>query len=277
MELTGLKDKVAIVTGAGRMRSIGREIAMRLAEAGCDVVITGTGRSRGQVPDDEVQAGWRDIDSVADDIRALGRRALPVISDVADEQAVRALVDAVHAEFGNVDILVNNAGAPMGSDRRPVVDLDTDSWNHVMQVNLNGTFLMSREVGRRMVERNQGGAIVNMSSVAGKKLPPNSAAYAASKAGVQALTACMAQEVGSTGIRVNAVCPGFVDTSRLDNIERGLAWHELISHIPLGRTGTPTTWQASCSSCAPTREPGSPVRLGTSTVAMSSSTEGNGQ
>src|SRR6476469_5288819 len=88
--LTGLEGKVAVVTGAGRMRSIGRPIAVELARAGCDVVLTGTGRPLDQYPDDEKEAGWRDIDAVADEVRALGRSALPVVSDVSDAAAVDA-------------------------------------------------------------------------------------------------------------------------------------------------------------------------------------------
>src|ERR1700738_4511467 len=91
LTLTGLEGKVAVVTGAGRMRSIGRPIAVELARAGCDVVLTGTGRAPERYPDDEKARGWHDIDSVADEIRDLGRRALPLVSDVADWESVRGL------------------------------------------------------------------------------------------------------------------------------------------------------------------------------------------
>src|SRR5215470_5090945 len=93
--LTGLEGKVAVVTGAGRMRSIGRPIAVELARAGCDVVLTGTGRPVDRYPDDEREVGWRDIHSVADEVRALGRRALPLVSDVSDPEAVEALATRV--------------------------------------------------------------------------------------------------------------------------------------------------------------------------------------
>ena len=94
-ELTGLSDKVAVVTGAGRMRSIGRPIAVQLARAGCDIVLTGTGRSPDRYPDDEKAAGWRDIESVAEEVRAEGRRALTAVSDVSDLGAVEALAEQV--------------------------------------------------------------------------------------------------------------------------------------------------------------------------------------
>ena len=236
--LTGLEGKVAVVTGAGRMRSIGRPVAVELARAGCDIVLTGTGRAPERYPPDEQAAGWRDIDSVAEEVRALGRRAMPIVSNVADHDAVKELAAAVLAEFGRVDILVNNAGAARGEDRNPVVDLDVEAWNLVMNVNLTGTFLMSKVFGGELIKGGRGGSIVNMSSIAGKRLPPNTAAYSASKAGIQALTASMSHEVGQHGIRVNAICPGLIDTARMDLLGRGEDWTRMIRAIPLGRAGT---------------------------------------
>ena len=236
--LTGLENKVAVVTGAGRMRSIGRPAAVELARAGCDIVLTGTGRSPDRYPDDEKAAGWHDIESVAEEVRATGRRALPLISDVSDINAVEALAATVLEEFGRVDIVVNNAGAAKGEDRKPVIDVDPDVWRTVIDVNLNGSFLMSKVFGRILVEAGKGGSIVNISSIAGKRLGPNSAAYSASKAGLQALTACMAQEVGGDNVRVNAICPGIVDTSRIDDFGRGERWENYVkAMIPLGRPG----------------------------------------
>ena len=238
LELTGLEGKVAVVTGAGRMLSIGRPIAVVLARAGCDIVLTGTGRPPDQYPDEEKAAGWRDIDSVADEVRAEGRRACPIVSDVGDEGAVRALLERTLAEFGRVDFIVNNAGAARGRDRVPVVDMPIDAWDTVIRVNLRGTFLMSKIFGRQLIDAGNGGVIVNISSIAGKILPPNTSAYAASKAGIQALTASMAQEVGQYGIRVNAICPGLVETYRLDDIRGTPAWDQAISsRIPLRRAG----------------------------------------
>ncbi len=105
-------------------------------------MVTGTGRSPDRYPDDEKEAGWRDVDSVADEVRAVGRRALPVVSNVADLEAVEALVALVLAELGRVDIVVNNASVARGDDRRPVVDLDPDLWRSVIDVNLTGSFYM---------------------------------------------------------------------------------------------------------------------------------------
>jgi NAD(P)-dependent dehydrogenase (short-subunit alcohol dehydrogenase family) len=233
-----LQGKVAVVTGAGRMRSIGRPIAVELARAGCDVVLTGSGRAPERYPDDEKAAGWRDVESVADEIRDCGRRALPVVSDVSDPDAVEALADQVVDEMGRVDIVVNNAGAARGSDRVPVVDLDVDTWRRVIDVNLNGTFYMSRSFGRRLVEQGEGGSIVNISSIAGKWMAANSAAYAASKSGIHALTCAMAAEIGPRHVRVNAICPGIIDTFRMDDVPRGQPWEKMVAkNIPLGRAG----------------------------------------
>ena len=237
--LTGLEGKVAVVTGAGRMRSIGRPIAVELARAGCDIVLTGTGRAPADYPNDEQAAGWRDIESVADEIRAVGRRALATVSNVADLASVSALADRVDSDFGRVDIVVNNAGASRGSDRKPVVQLDPADWAKVLDVNLSGSFYMCKVFGQRLIDAGGGGSIVNISSIAGKMFSANTAAYAASKAGLQALTACMSKEVGQFGIRVNAICPGLIDTSRMDDIGRDDAWQRMIDNmVPLGRAGS---------------------------------------
>jgi 3-oxoacyl-[acyl-carrier protein] reductase len=238
LTLTGLDGKVAVVTGAGRMRSIGRPIAVELARAGCDVVLTGSGRPPERYPDDEKEAGWRDIDSVAEEVQALGRRALPVVSDVSNPETVDRLVAEVLGTFGRVDIVVNNAAAARGADRVPVIDLDVDLWRTIIDVNLNGTFYMSRAFGRALAEQGDGGSIVNISSDAGKVMAARMAAYSASKAGIHALTSAMAAELGGAGVRVNAICPGIIDTNRFDDVPRGQQWDNLVARIPLGRAGS---------------------------------------
>lgn len=237
--LTGLEDKVAVVTGAGRMRSIGRSIALELAKAGCNLVITGSGRPPESYPEEEKQAGWRDIESVAEEIRALGRKVLPVVSNVADLDSVKSLAEQVMQEFERVDFVINNAGAARAGDRLPVVDVDPAAWCNVINVNLNGSFYMSQVFGQKLIESDQGGAIINISSVGGKLKAANTAAYAASKAGLHALTAAMSGEVGQYGIRVNAICPGIVSTSRLDDLSAE-QWDGIIkSYVPLQRVGDP--------------------------------------
>lgn len=237
LTLTGIEDKVAVVTGAGRMKSIGRSIAIELARAGADVVITGTGRSPERYPDDEKAAGWRDVASVAGEIEAAGRRALPLVSDVGDEGSVRDLLGRTLAEFGRVDFIVNNAGAARGPDRVPVVDMPVDVWDTVLRINLRGAFLMSKVFGEQLIDAGNGGAIVNISSIGGKMLGPNAAAYVASKAGLQGLTGSMAQEIGAHGVRVNALCPGFIDTSRVADLWDDPEIDDRIARIPMGRVG----------------------------------------
>jgi NAD(P)-dependent dehydrogenase (short-subunit alcohol dehydrogenase family) len=221
------------------MRSIGRPIAVELARAGCDVVLTGTGRDPSRYPDEEQAAGWHDIESVADEIRALGRRATAVVSDVTDADAVEALADTVLREHGRVDIVVNNAGSARGADRVPVVDLPLDIWRSVIDINLHGTFYMSRTFAQRLIAQADGGVIINISSIGGKLMPANAAAYAASKAAIHSLTSSMAKELGQHNIRVSAICPGIIDTSRMDDVPRGEPWDRMVSgSVPLGRAGT---------------------------------------
>ena len=236
-----LAGKVAIVTGAGRMRSIGRPIAKRLAQAGAAIVITGTGRPPERYPDDEKAAGWRDIESVADEIRRAGGRCLPLVSDVADPRAVETLVDRTVAEFGRIDILINNASAARGEDRVPAVELKFDVWKKVMVTNVDGTFLLSSAAARRMIAQGQGGSIVNVSSIASKIAQAKAAAYSASKAAVNALSRSMALDLAPDGIRVNAICPGIIDTFRMDDLGRGESWQKFVkSFIPLGYPGDGT-------------------------------------
>ena len=239
LALTGFDGKVAVVTGAGRRRSIGRSIALALARAGCDLVITGSGRDPSTFPEDEQAVGWRDVESVADEIRQLGRRATTAICDIANPAHVDRLVDLVREGHGRVDILVNNAAAAKGEDRKAVVDVDPSVWRRVIEVNLVGTFLMSQAFGRLMLESGPGGSIVNISSIAGKVMSANGSAYCASKAGVHAMTGCMAAEMGPHDIRVNAIAPGVIDTSRLDADHNSAQWDQwMTDFIPLGRAGS---------------------------------------
>ena len=142
-------------------------------------------------------------------------------------------------EFGKVDVLVNNAGATRGTDRVPVLDLAASEWHRVIDTNLHGTFHMSKACAARMVAQGHGGSIVNISSLAARLLAPETAAYATSKIAVNALSTVMAAELGPKGIRVNAVCPGIVDTSRLDDVGRSELWATMLkTFVPLGRAGT---------------------------------------
>ena len=145
---TPLAGKVAVVTGAGRHSGIGRYIALALARDGADVVITGSGRSSDTFPESEKAIGWRDIDSVADEIREMGRRALPVITDMRKSDDTQRVADETLREFGRIDILVNNAAASRGNDRVPVIQLEESEWRRVLDLNLTGTFLVEHTQNR---------------------------------------------------------------------------------------------------------------------------------
>ena len=233
-----LDGKVAIVTGAGRLRGIGRASAVRLAELGADVVVTGTGRDPATFPDDEKAIGWRDIESVAESVEALGRRALPLVVDVVDGAAVDEMVAAAVRELGRADILVNNAAAPYGDDRRPLVEVEEAAFRRVLDVKVVGTFLCARAMTRHLLAQGEGGRIINLSSSAGKRGTPNTAAYNAANFAINGLTQSLARELAPHGINVNAVCPGLIETSRMDPLGRADLWRQREEAIPMGRVGT---------------------------------------
>lgn len=235
-----LSGKVAIVTGAGRLRGIGHSTAVALARAGADVVITGTGRPPEKFPPDEKAVGWRDIESVADEIRAVGRRVLPLVVDISKSDQVESMVSRTVGEFGRIDILVNNGAYARGNDRVPVVELPEETWRRVIDVDVNGTFLCSKAVARELIRQGQGGRIVNIASLAGKRGMPKLAAYCSAKFAIIGLTQSLAWELGPHKITVNAICPGTVDTSRMDDMGRGARWEEYITgNCALGRCASP--------------------------------------
>ena len=232
-----LDGKVAIVTGAGRLRGIGRAAAVALARLGADIVITGTGRSPESFPPDEKAVGWRDVESTADEVRAEGRRALTVIADVANREHVQAMVDKTIEELGRVDVLINNAAYARGPDRVPIVELDPDIFQRVMDIKVTGTYLCTKAVIKHIISRGEGGKIVNISSSAGKRGSPNTLAYNAANFAVVGMTQSMSRELGPHGINVNCVCPGAVDTHRVDDLGRGERWTEMAASTPIGRHG----------------------------------------
>ena len=234
--------KVAIITGAGRMRSIGRATAIAFASRGADVVVTGTGRDPSTFPPDEQVAGWRDVESVAKEVRALGCRALPVTVDVSNGAQVQAMVDRTVETLGRVDFLVNNAGSGRMLGMMPLVELPEEIWRRIVDVKLTGTFLCTRAVLQVLLRQKQGGSIVNISSVEATMVPANDCAYATASAALYPFTIIVAKEVAPRGIRVNCVSPGTTDTARNDSrygYPRGETWEQRVRAIPLGRAGRP--------------------------------------
>lgn len=232
-----LEGRVALVTGAGRLRGIGRATAVALAAMGADVVVTGTGRDPATFPEDEKQVGWRDIDSTAAQILAHGRRPLTWVGDISRATEVNRLVEQTMQTFGRIDVLVNNAAYPRGNDRVPLPELDEAIWRKVLDIKLTGAFLLCKRIVPIMVEQ-RWGRIINLSSVLGKRGVPNTAAYCTANFGIQGFTQALAMEVARQGITVNAVCPGTIDTARMDVLGRDEVWQQQLEHIPMGRAAS---------------------------------------
>ena len=155
-----LEGKVAIITGAARLRGIGRAAAIALAADGADIVVTGTGRDPSTFPDDEKAVSWRGIDSTAAQVREQGQRCVALQADATSSADAERVVSAAITEFGHVDILVNNAAVGRGADRVPLTELSEEIWRSVLDVKLTGSFLMCRAVVPGMMARGQGGSIV---------------------------------------------------------------------------------------------------------------------
>ncbi len=194
--LFSLKGKVAIITGGSR--GIGRALALAYAEAGADVVVS----SRNKQPPE--------LEKVAEQILTMGKRALAVPAHVGKKEDVETLVRKTLHAFGRIDILVNNAGAnPVLST---MVDLEEDSFDKVLEVNLKGAFLMSKAVAREMIKQG-GGRIINMSSISGLRARADgTGAYCISKAAMNMMTQVMARELAPHQILVNAIAPGSIKT-----------------------------------------------------------------
>jgi NAD(P)-dependent dehydrogenase (short-subunit alcohol dehydrogenase family) len=231
-----LAGQVALVTGAAR--GLGRAISVALAQAGAHVAL-----------------GFRNVKEhggVAAEIEALGREVLPLQMDVTSLDQIRHAVDAVPAKLGRLDILVNNAGV---APENPAEDVREEDLDVTLDVNLKGTFFASQAAGRIMIRQN-GGCIINMSSQAGFVALPTESVYCMTKAGISHVTKCLAIEWGKYNIRVNAVAPTFIHTPgtapaladpefRADVIERIAALH---------RVGEPDeVAELSCSSPPPPR------------------------
>ena len=211
--MAGLDGKVALVTGAGRMRGVGRAAALKLAARGADLAITDVHLEPDDLPAEEVRLGWR---SVEEEVRASGRRCLPVYCDLGHSDQIKRMVDQVMDHFGRIDILVNNARALIGRDKFPVTELPEEVWSHFLAINTTAVFLCTKLVGREMVRRGDGGRIINIASNAAKQASALGAAYAASKFAVRGLTQASAMDLAPYDITVNAVCPGAINTDRVN-------------------------------------------------------------
>jgi NAD(P)-dependent dehydrogenase (short-subunit alcohol dehydrogenase family) len=207
------KGKVALVTGVRSRRGLGHEIAVRFAKEGANVAFGSRKRLPEDFPEEEKAVGWKGLDSVLEEIEALGVRGLPIVADVTDEEQVQDMVDKTIAEFGRIDVVVANAGT--GLMNRDMLTMSADDFRFIVNLNLTGAFLTARAGARHMVERGGGGSIVLISSTAAKVAEPHIGSYCPSKAGVIALGQVLAIELAEHNIRVNTICPGHFTTNLL--------------------------------------------------------------
>jgi meso-butanediol dehydrogenase/(S,S)-butanediol dehydrogenase/diacetyl reductase len=242
----GIKNKVALITGVGRITGIGAGIARRFAQESADVVISDICADFKDAPGYGT-GSWDQLNKTAEELRAYGVRALAVRCDVTKSDEVEAMMEQTVSELGRIDFLVNNAGGNPGS--APVLMMEEEAWRRTLNINATGAFLCSKAAAQRMIAHGEGGKIVNLSSRTAKTPAPYLAAYIAAKQAIIGLTRAMALELGPFKINVNAVCPGFIDTDLTREghakqaeatgvtVEQIVA--EKIKSIPVGRFGTP--------------------------------------
>ena len=227
--MVGLGGKIALITGAGGMRGVGRATALKLAEQGADLALTDVHREAEDLPPAEVRLEWKSIDSVSEEVTALGRRCLPVYADLGSPEDIEGLVAQVLDRYGRIDILVNNARAVIGRDKVPVTELEDEVWERFLNINTTAVFRCTKLAARDMINRGQGGRVINIASNAGKQASAGGAAYSSSKFAVLGLTQASALDLAPYNITVNAVCPGPVNTDRMSYWERDQAQQRGIS------------------------------------------------
>jgi len=248
--VNGLSGKVAMVTGCAGERGLGRAIARRLAAAGADLVLTDVAPAGTRALPTKPASEWGGLDAVAAEVRAAGRRTLAALLDVRSAPQIAGVMAQALQTFGRLDILVNNAAAAPGADRVPVVELSEEAWDAVLDVNLKGTFLCTRAAASVMLHQKIRGRIINVGSDSGRIGQANQAAYCTSKFGLIGFTQSLALELAPAGITVNTICPGAVDTERVDYFgrredgtydpeQRAERIRRLGAEVPLGRLATP--------------------------------------
>ncbi len=227
-----LVGKSAVVTGGGR--GLGKGISLWLAKAGANVVVAG------RTPEP--------LANVAEEIAAMGRKALAVQADITKPEDIARIVSGTIETFGYIDCWVNNAGSANPADVGPLMDLTPERWDPVVDLNLKWTFFCAQAAARSMTH---GGCIINITSRSGSQPNPMTGQYGAAKAGVENLTATMAVEWGHLGIRVNAVAPGVIPTHTSEgttsSMDRPSRIRRQIETVPLRRLGTIDDIGALCA------------------------------
>lgn len=216
--LFSLAGRTVVVTGGGR--GIGRGISLALARAGANVVLTGRGEEA--------------LAETTATLRAWGREALPIVSDITLKADIDRIVESALARFGYIDGWVNNAGSASPGDTGPLLEMDEGRWDRVVDLNLKWTFFAMQAAARAMT---RGGSILNISSRSGSQPCPMTGQYGAAKAGVENLTATAAVEWGHRGIRVNAIAPGVVITDGASSMTSESRRKRQIETVPLRRLG----------------------------------------
>ena len=217
----GLQGKVALVTGTGSPIGFGKAIALTLAKEGCDIIAN-------------------DVDlpgakQTAEEINALGRKAVPFKADISNKAEVNEMVKTAYDQFGKIDILVNNAG--MGLAGKPFLEIPEEEWDAMINVNIRGLINMLKAVLPGMIKQ-KSGKVINIASNAGKTGVPTASMYAATKAAMVSITKSLSIEVGPLGVNVNGIAPGTART----NLERSATpeFVEMASHVPpIGRLTEP--------------------------------------
>jgi NAD(P)-dependent dehydrogenase (short-subunit alcohol dehydrogenase family) len=248
-----LDGKVAIVTGCGRPRGIGRACARALSGEGAAVVLSDLCRDYEPGIALHGLGTWEELEAGARAIRGEGGRALAVRCDVTAKDEVEAMVRAAVDAFGGLDILVNNAGCAVGVG--PIEAISEAAWDKTMEVNVKGAFLCT-QAALPQLERRGGGKVIMMSSQAGLRAGARYGAYAASKHALVGLTQVLGAELAPRGIQVNAICPGLVDTdlgfeqyaflAGVQGVDVDELRTQLLARIPAGRFATPEDVAAVC-------------------------------